>query len=112
MAKRVPADEKPYRPVDEALVQSVLNPLLSREVLSNGPEPPPGSETLNGRGDSDVRVPEPEARSPAAEAATIATIPEPVPLAPSVPPGEKLSREKRVLLSRSEEREVERLIAD
>jgi hypothetical protein len=30
----------------------------------------------------------------------------------SVPPGEKLSREKRVLLSRSEEREVERLIAD
>ena len=112
MAKRVPVDEKPYRPVDEALVQSVLNPLLARDGLANGGEPRPEPETIGGGRDHDGSIAAPESPSALTRPTAIEPSPEPVAVAPLVPAGEKLSREKRVLLSRSEEREVERLIAD
>jgi hypothetical protein len=97
MAKRVPLEEKPYRPVDDALVQSVLRPVL------------------NGGGDSPEIGPEidlalPPAPLGLASPPLTSTVSE-LPVVPR-PEQEKLAREKRVLLSRSEEREVERLVAD
>lgn len=102
MAKRVPPDEKPYRPVDDALVRSVMNP----EPL---PEPGEGSELSDG-GDQ----PRPVERQQPPKLLKISggkgekgklraeTVNEP----------EKLSREKRVLLSPTEDRELERIVSD
>ena len=97
MAKRVPLEEKPYRPVDDALVQSVLHP-----VLNGGGDRPEVVEAV------DLSLPPPSLEL----TALLPTNPvDDTTVAPR-PELEKLSREKRVLLSRTEEREVERLIAD
>jgi hypothetical protein len=101
MAKRVPADEKPYRPVDDALVQAVLNP------------------PRNGGGDHQESSAEPATPAPS-PALDLPASPPPDPALPGDHESaaaaalklEKLSREKRVLLSRSEERDIERLVAD
>lgn len=95
MARRVPPNDKPYRPVDEALVRSVLNPEPNQNTAKvlQTPEPfrpPPRLVGLEGRK---------EAQWP--------------PLEPSTTPGvEKLTREKRVLLTPTEEWELERLISE
>jgi hypothetical protein len=100
MAKRVPQDEKPYRPVQEALVRAVMNHQMTEQeaaptevagsqrtaaLLEELPTPP---RTV-GEG-----VGEPERDEKTAPMPTI----------------EKLTREKRVLLTFSEEREIERLV--
>ncbi len=106
MAKRVPQDEKPYRPVDEALVRSVLRGSISEEVTL----PPTSSKAASPVESSDVSAP--------------VVTESPLPLALALPEGEepksqpevtatgveKLSREKRVLLTKSEEREIERFV--
>jgi hypothetical protein len=100
MAKRVAPDDKPYRPVEDALVRSVLNPQLA--VL------PGPAESL----------PTDEPQRPQSAQPRLASVPGRKPEAPSKPEPDKapelerLTREKRVLLTLSEEREVERLVSD
>jgi hypothetical protein len=102
MGKRVAPDERPYRPVEEALVRSVLDP---QEDTSIGEQP-----QANGL---------PQVSRPL-ETDAVAGIPRQGILAgiqgnghDSSPTStaEKLSREKRVLLTLAEEREIERLVA-
>ena len=97
MGKRVAPDERPYRPVEEALVRSVLDP---QEETSIG-EPP----QVNGL---------PQVSRPL-ETDAVEGIPRQGILAgiqgngqDSSPTStaEKLSREKRVLLTLAEEREI------
>jgi hypothetical protein len=95
MAKRVPPNEKPYRPVEDALVRAVLNPepprpqpgSIAKEHL---PSPPPRLVGIYSR------------KEPLAAVAEAAATPQP----------ERLSCEKRVLLTPSEEWELEGLIRD
>lgn len=102
MGKRVAPEERPYRPVQEALVRSVLNPdeaLYVAEPMSDN-----GSVQISRPlAATDITPPAPQERSAGAlgtvDAASHALLPE------------KLSREKRVLLTLSEEREIERLVA-
>jgi hypothetical protein len=101
MAKRAPADQKPYRPVDEALVRSVIlstaMPQETRKSEGEGESAPvvalPHRSETQGLRDNVVGMPAP---APTRKVDTSAT--------------ERLSREKRVLLSPAEEREVERLV--
>jgi hypothetical protein len=102
MAKRVSPDEKPYRPVDDALVRSVLNPEPATESdeQGEGTEPPqvfnsgqssPKLFTIQGRkGQQEHEPPKKVEKAPESS--------------------EKLTREKRVLLTASEEREIERIV--
>lgn len=117
MAKRAPIDEKPYRPVDEALVRSVM-----------GGGPPVGE----GRNDGNAAVamlPEVSASMPAARVVMPAMNAEAIPprIVPEGPRettqvenrpandvadyAERRDREKRVLLTRPEERDIERMVA-
>src|SRR5215475_8460362 len=101
MGKRVAPDERPYRPVEEALVRSVLDP---QEDSSIGELP-----RANGL---------PQVSRPL-DTDAVAGIPRQGILAGIQGNGhdsgpttaEKLSREKRVLLTLAEEREIERLVA-
>ena len=92
MAKRVAQEDRPYRPVEEALVRSVMNRSAVDEdvetIEAQDIPPPIGAAKL----------------SP-----TSTTVRNQI-VVQSQPP-EKLSREKRVLLSPSEEREIERLVS-
>lgn len=101
MGKRVAPDERPYRPVEEALVRSVLDPHEAPSVVeptsANGSSQMPRPLVA-----TDIVHPSPQ--EPLAgtqgkndEASHALII-------------EKLSCEKRVLLTRSEEREIERLV--
>ena len=92
MAKRVAQDERPYRPVEEALVRSVMNRVKTAESV----------ETVEAQGEyQPAEVAESTFLRPTLQRQTAVQ---------SQPP-EKLSREKRVLLSPSEERDIERLVA-
>lgn len=111
MAKRAPSDAKPYRPLEESLVRAVL-------------APPSGG----GEGENTARVltPAAEAHQPALSAELPARQ-RPAPAASietarsrqvsrAVPPDKagnppKLDREKRVLLTQAEERQLERVVA-
>lgn len=103
MAKRVPPDEKPYRPVDDALVRSVLNP---KPLPAEGEQPEPSESTP------------PQATRPEAASDTpkVLTLPrrrtEPEEERERKPEPERFTREKRFLLTPSEDKELERLVAD
>lgn len=109
MAKRAPKDEKPYQPVDEALIQGILSgprlPTFGRPALERVPlERPslpkdPPIESAPGLEPTRVR---PETR--------------PTPETPDQDdsaglPEHRLSREKRVLLTETEEASIEDLVA-
>lgn len=102
MAKRVPPDEKPYRPVDDALVRSVLNP-----------KPLPAESEQEEPSESTTPATRPE---PAAETPKVLTLPrrrmEPEEERERKPEPERFTREKRFLLTPSEDKELERLVAD
>ncbi len=102
MAKRVSQEERPYRPVEEALIRSVMDHRETEQGIDPldvaGPERTDGP--LNAASDeSGVE----EGVSPSAEQDDQGR-------APTLTE-EKLTREKRVLLTFSEEREVERLVS-
>ena len=102
MGKCVPQDDRPYRPVEEALVRAVLT-----HQGDNG-----GAEA-NGT-DRPQRMNRPLGTTPvetAQERDVFAGVPRDHQEIAQVPYVEKLTREKRVLLTFSEEREVERLVA-
>ena len=100
MAKRVPQDEKPYRPVQEALVRAVMNHQMMEHDAA--PADDAGPPRIGGLLETLPAPPRAEgvgeARRDDQTAAQMPTL-------------EKLTREKRVLLTFSEEREIERLIA-
>jgi hypothetical protein len=102
MGKRVSQDERPYRPVEEALVRAVMG----HQGGADGAEKTDieGSQRTNGQLSTN-RVNE----SLEDELSARATYDRQV--IAQVPPVEKLTREKRVLLTSSEEREIERLVA-
>ena len=90
MAKRAPPHETPYRPVDDALVRAVLNPEpAAPDPGEYHPPAPPKLVGIQGRKDA-----------------------QPAPEPPAAPAAEKLTREKRVLLTPTEEWELDRLVAD
>lgn len=102
MAKRVPPDEKPYRPVDDALVRSVLNPqpMISEEDQeSDSTEPQPSPRTT-----ADTSTPK------------VLTLPrrksEPEEERERKPEPERFTREKRFLLTPSEDKQIDRLVAE
>lgn len=99
MSKRVPPDEKPYRPVDDALVRSVLNPPV--------PIAPEGAGSTEAQ---------PKAETSPAPTAKILSLPtkrsEPEEERKPKPQSERFTREKRFLLTPSEDRELDRLVAD
>jgi hypothetical protein len=109
MAKRVAPEEKPYSPVQEALARDVLvkrpprpaedarPPLAVVEGAEAEPVPPAPPAPP-------VAFP-PPAAAPAAEASDPAPGP-----APRTAKKRDLTREKRMLLTRDEERELDRLI--
>ena len=101
MAKRVPPDEKPYRPVDEALVHSVLNPEMPEESEEAATETATAQVVSFPTRHPEPRREVPKGREPA-RARKEDHAPEP----------EKLTREKRFLLTPTEDRELERLVAD
>lgn len=102
MGKRVSPDERPYRPVHEALVRSVLDPQETTDMAE------PTSDNGIPMGKSLLKVAEVERGS---QQELLAGIPGNSHAVSHTPLPEKLSREKRVLLTLSEEREIERLVA-
>src|SRR5438552_13398800 len=95
MGKRVPPHEKPFSPVEEALVRSVLNPQPPRQERRPAPReelhsPPPRLIGIHGR--KEVSTPTSERQG--------------------TPQPERLSCEKRVLLTPTEEWELEGMIRD
>lgn len=115
MAKKLPQTEQPYEPVKAALVQSVLlrpRALESEQTASAAEEPqPPRVAPLAANGDA--REP-PAARAQARE--TLLEQPSQpraveAPKRAHVAPSERLDREKRCLLTRVEESELERLVS-
>jgi len=104
MGKRAPADEKPFNPVEAALVRSVL----ANEI----PPPEPPSPALS----SAPLLTQLSPREQPKDEGKTDGVPHPKPLRrlqrqTLVPQPEKLNREKRVLLTQAEEREIERLVS-
>lgn len=132
MAKRAPIDQKPFNALDKGLAASVMNSVDSPAVE---PEPPVvvgntavSEQPAPTRVPVRVELPTPPARAvepapaepsngrmkPALRAVNAVTARQPV-VTPKAVGGEhshqeKLSREKRVLLTLSEEREIERCV--
>lgn len=102
MGKRVPQDERPYRPVEEALVRAVLTHEGGEGVTeANGTD---GLQRITGPlVTTPVEIP--------SEREVFSGVPRDRQEIAQVPLIEKLTREKRVLLTFSEEREIERLVA-
>lgn len=109
MAKRVPKDDKPYRPLDESLIRSVIS----------GPPAGQGGAQAAAVAPEPAHDPRPmHAAEPAAPRSSPRLVPAPEhePSQPRRPASvtdalpEKREREKRMLLTRSEEREVEHLV--
>lgn len=99
MAKRVAPEEKPYSPVQEA---------LAREVLSkHRPSPSEGSRPASA-GAAGSHPPAPLASATAPDRFIKDGSPPPIETAKK----RGLSREKRMLLTREEERELDRLIGE
>src|SRR5215813_4693059 len=100
MGKRAPADEKPFNPVEADLVRSVL-----------APEPPPPEASTVA-----VRPPAASEKLLVKDSLWTDGITRPkllrsLQLQTPIPQTDKLNREKRVLLTQAEEREVERVVA-
>lgn len=100
MGKRVPADERPFNPVEAALVRSVLAPeppvdpvLVTTQVTSKDFQEDVQEEPT-------VSIDGQQTQFPSRQQNTQHAL-----------QIEKLSREKRVLLTQVEEREVERIVA-
>jgi len=118
MAKRAPADQRPFNALDKGLAASVMSPApapVAKEVVPEPAKPPERAteRAATGRGEESApkpldKLPEP----PAAVQGPSITARRPVvtPKVPSDTAPEKLSREKRFLLSPAEEREIERCV--
>ena len=102
MGKRVPQDERPYRPVEEALVRAVISHQVEESVSE--PSDTVGPHKTNGPAVATlVDTSRAREESPASPLDRNEIV--------QVPAIEKFTREKRVLLTFSEEREVERIVA-
>lgn len=103
MAKRAPKSERPFNPLDESLVRSVIG---GRAAAMQEAEP-------EGEGGG-VAVAEPPTRETSREPqSNVVPMREPKPVIPQRPDlayVERRDREKRVLLTQSEERELDRLV--
>lgn len=100
MGKRAPADEKPFNPVEAALIRSVL-----------APEPPPPEAPIVSIGPPAVDKEQPVGDLSRTDGATPQKQLRGLQLRTPSPQPVKLNREKRVLLTHAEEREVERVVA-
>lgn len=98
MGKRAPADEKPFNPVEAALVRSVLAP----------EPPPPESPIVSIRS---VAVETEERESAQINGAVRPKVLRGLQMQMPEPRPDKLNREKRVLLTQAEEHEIERLVS-
>lgn len=120
MAKRVPKDEKPFKPVEEALVRAVMfGPPEGGQAPAR--TTPPAEES----GTSPRIVEMPRRQTDTQAAALSAAVATPPPQALSLSRGDtprirptiadmavgRRDREKRVLLTVAEEHEVERLVS-
>jgi hypothetical protein len=100
MAKRAPAEESVYNPLDENLAQSVIQGTGSSQVASS-----PAGEGID-RGDTQNRF---HASRPAQNRAIVQIPGRDKTMQPQTGT-RSFAREKRVLLTAEEEREVERLV--
>jgi hypothetical protein len=98
MGKRAPTDEKPFNPVEAALVRSVL-----------ASEPPqPESSTVAVR---PVTIEKGEGEAAQLNGAARPKLLRGLQMRMPEPRPDKLNREKRVLLTQTEEHEIERLVS-
>ncbi len=95
MAKRVSPEEKPWNPVEAQLAHDVLRPAAPATVRIAEPPAPPASRVVSIDAHRETPPVEPKADDNG-EAKEL----------------EKLSREKRVLLTESEEDTLEQLVKD
>ena len=104
MAKRVSQDERPYRPVEEALVRAVMH----HEEAELGVETVEieGSQRTNGPSKA-----APDELSVREKVSPMIQGNDQMAVQTPTVTGEKRTREKRVLLSASEEREIEHLVS-
>jgi hypothetical protein len=101
MGKRVPVDEKPFNPVEAALIRS---------VMAEEPPPPEPLARITPPLIGDIHLAkENEAQEPNGNTQLRLLRREITPSPQALPDG-KLNREKRVLLTQPEERELERLV--
>ena len=98
MGKRAPADEKPFNPVEAALVRSVLAPEPPQLEPSTVPVRPMTVDKGEGEYPQSNGTPRPKLLR-----GLQIRMPEARP--------DKLNREKRVLLTQAEEHEIERLVS-
>jgi hypothetical protein len=127
MAKRVPPDQKPFRPVDEALIRSVMaGPPAALDEVAVGGGVAVAAPIVAAPTRREASLPEPTYIRPLPAAplddrlpatAKRAEVPAPLrrsdPIPNAIPTDASLDRrdrEKRVLLTLSEERDVERLV--
>jgi hypothetical protein len=96
MSKRVPPGEKPFSPVDAALVRGVLNP-----VQPPAPSASPGAQPVIQPPVQNI-LPTNEAKNKPSASGEVSRVLR----------TEKLNREKTFLLTSSEEWELERLVGD
>jgi hypothetical protein len=103
MAKRVSPEEKPWNPVEDRLAQETLRPTFTVEQpQTESPTHPPAPASNRVVKISDHQKP----------AQAEPTADKPTPKKTEAEPVEKLSREKRMLLTESEEDILERLVKD
>src|SRR5262245_37773434 len=100
MGKRAPADEKPFNPVEAALVRSVL-----------APEPPPSEIPALAARPPSVTEEMGEEKPAPTDGMTRPRVLRGLQIRTLAPRPDKLSREKRVLLTQAEEHEIERLVS-
>lgn len=104
MAKRVSPEEKPWNPVEERLAKETLRPSFASDATTEQAAAatlPPAPSTARVVKIADHQV-----------APTVSVTEESEPKKDEVEPVEKLSREKRVLLTESEEDALEQLVKD
>ncbi len=97
MGKRVPVEEKPFNPVEQALVRSVLEDLPQKDQEETVQESTAKVRQEAGPGKVVSLPPQPQANRQSIS---------------NVPTLEKRTREKRMLLTETEEEEIEQLISE
>ncbi|WP_169981115.1 hypothetical protein [Tautonia rosea] len=113
MPKRIAPNERPYSPVQEALARDVLTRHRDR------PDAAPGLAVVEIPAEREEEAPVPGPRAEAVEAPPApVSFPAPPPAGAEAQPAPRtakkrdLTREKRMLLTREEERELDRLIEE
>lgn len=118
MAKRVPEGEKPYRPLDQSLIRSVMVGGGGGAAVAEIPVPIPADRETKTQVELPPQTPQLRIARPAAQVAPEVRVEQPVAQILRQEPRqavqtlgpERLDREKRVLVTIGEENDLQRLV--